>query len=98
MKWLSILLPYLPLLNAAVGMLIAKVISDPKSHERALAIGKIADDVVSMVLAENPTWKYAQVLQWVKDRIRDAGLTNNADVINRVAIAALSRAGLKPGV
>ena len=96
MKWLSVLTPFLPLLNAAVGLVLAKAISTPKSHERAMEIAKIADDVVGLVLAENPTWKYAQALDWVRQRLADAGLTNNAEIIKRVAVAALARAGLKP--
>ncbi len=96
MSWLTPLVPFLPILNAVVGILLAKVLSTPKAHERAAQIATIAADCAALALATLPAGSpYSTIIDWVVQRLKDAGLTANETVLKQAAAGALARLGVK---
>ena len=84
----------LQLLTPFVGLLLLRAFKTPRDHQRAALLAQIADDIAAVLVLENKGLAYSQLLSWIVARLREAGITANADVLNRVAAGALKRAGV----
>lgn len=81
-----------------LGTWLGSRIIRPRDHERAAALDAIAKGAVALVVALNPSAKWADLLKLAVTAISSAaGLpTSNRDAIERAAAAALAAAGKRP--
>jgi len=92
-----VLWPYILQLGGVVfAGFVAKKLHTAADHSRAQAIATIAKDIAGAVYANNPTLTWVQLLQQVVNQLADQQLTNNADVLARVASTALLSVGAGP--
>lgn len=84
----------LNLLSPVIGLLLLKQVRTPKDHQRAALLAQLADDIAAVLIAERKGSGFADLLRFIVAQLREHGVTANDDVLNRVAKAALARAGV----
>ena len=77
---------------------IGKHVRSSKDSARATALQHIADGVAAIVLANNPSNAWAQLLKRTVEALQQAPATptTNAEVLERAAASALTKLGIKP--
>lgn len=86
----------LNLLSPVIGLLLLKQIRTPRDHQRAALLAQLASDIADVLILERKGATFADLLKWLVAQLREHGVTQNDEVLNRVAKAALKRAGVEP--
>jgi hypothetical protein len=99
---ISMLLPlaqtFLPVVVAAATGWLAHLIRTPKDHERAVILSQMAKGAVGLVLVNNKSNDWVQLLKQAVDQIvlSDSPPTMNRDVVTKAVASELILHGVKP--
>jgi hypothetical protein len=100
MNWQELVSPVIGLLATGVGAWIAHRFTQPRDHERAVLLTRIAEDAAAVIVAFNPRATWPDLLRDLVQRISTAAgvPTRNLTAIENAATAALMKLGKAPGV